>query len=326
MIRHFYDRSSHAVRATETRGPVMQSTISLREFCDNRGAALQVDAGRAMIRGVKVLGLTSRNGRAYSPAALVSAAALYEGAKVNVNHAAGDSTAPRDYRDRLGRLREARAAEDGLYADLHFNPKHSLAEQLLWDAEHAPENVGLSHHVRARTATVDGRTVVEQIVQVHSVDLVADPATTRGLFEHTQAEEANVDISTIGWRELRERRPDLVREALAELGLEGGEAGAAARLKEELDLLKTRDRLRSRREEVDRQIAAARLPAEAVTETFVEQLLASDGEGRRRLLDERRRLAESLSRAAPRSVDQYVLDRAAVAPAMDGKGFAELLR
>ena len=44
------------------------------------------------------------------------------------------------------------AAGDGLFADFHFNPKHALAEQLLWDAEHAPENVGFSHNVEARTA------------------------------------------------------------------------------------------------------------------------------------------------------------------------------
>ena len=42
------------------------------------------------------------------------------------------------------------ARGEGLFADFHFNPKHALAEQLLWDAEHAPENVGFSHNVEAR--------------------------------------------------------------------------------------------------------------------------------------------------------------------------------
>ena len=71
----------------------------------------------------------------------------------------------------------------GLFADFHFNPKHALAEQLLWDAEHAPENVGFSHNVEARTARRGDHVVVEAITRVQSVDLVADPATTRGLFE-----------------------------------------------------------------------------------------------------------------------------------------------
>ena len=156
----------------------------IQEFVHSRDAALVVDRAAAVIRGVKILGLDSQNGRSYLPAALAAAVPLYEGAKVNVNHAKGHPTAPRDYQDRIGRLRGVHArAGAGLFGDLHLNPRHALAEQLLWDAAHAPENVGFSHNVQARTAQREGRTVVESIVAVHSVDLVADPATTRGLFE-----------------------------------------------------------------------------------------------------------------------------------------------
>ena len=110
------------------------------------------------------------------------AAALYENAKVNVNHPQGHPAAPRDYRDRLGQIRcVAMRPGEGLFGDLHFNPKHALAEQLLWDAEHAPENVGFSHNVEARTVRRGDEIVVEAITRVQSVDLVADPATTRGL-------------------------------------------------------------------------------------------------------------------------------------------------
>lgn len=156
----------------------------IQEFVHSRDAALVVDRAAAVIRGVKILGLDSQNGRSYLPGALAAAVPLYEGAKVNVNHAKGHPTAPRDYQDRIGRLRGVHArAGAGLFGDLHLNPRHALAEQLLWDAAHAPENVGFSHNVQARTAQREGRTVVESIVAVHSVDLVADPATTRGLFE-----------------------------------------------------------------------------------------------------------------------------------------------
>jgi len=156
----------------------------IQEFVHSRDAALVVDRAAAIIRGVKILGLDSQNGRSYLPGALSAAVPLYEGAKVNVNHAKGHPTAPRDYQDRIGRLRGVHArAGAGLFGDLHLNPRHALAEQLLWDAAHAPENVGFSHNVQARTAQREGRTVVESIVAVHSVDLVADPATTRGLFE-----------------------------------------------------------------------------------------------------------------------------------------------
>jgi len=84
----------------------------------------------------------------------------------------------------------------GLFGDLFYNPKHPLAEQLLWDAEHAPHNVGLSHNVLART-TRRGKTVaVTEIVSVLSVDLVADPATTRGLFEEQSVQTTEPDTST----------------------------------------------------------------------------------------------------------------------------------
>ena len=156
----------------------------LHEFCDSRGAALRVDRTAGVIRGIKILGLESRNQRRYLPDALARAITLYEGAKVNVNHPKGPPQGPRDYQDRIGVVRNvALRPDEGLFGDFHFNPKHALAEQLLWDAEHSPENVGFSHNVSAKTKQDGERVLVEEILRVQSVDLVADPATTRGLFE-----------------------------------------------------------------------------------------------------------------------------------------------
>jgi hypothetical protein len=205
---------------------------TLHEYCDGRGGTLRVDRERSVIQGVKILGLASRNGRTYLPEALAQAAGLYEGAKVNVNHPRGGPLSPREYQERIGVLRGAAARPDGLFADLHFNPKHALAEQLLWDAEHAPENVGLSHHVEARTARRGDETVVEAILKVQSVDLVADPATTRGLFEsageadnaaspdgnpdHDAAAQPPFALSQLTLEQLRGSRPDLVEQVIAE--------------------------------------------------------------------------------------------------------------
>jgi len=155
----------------------------LQELVDSRGVSVRVDPRQGVIRGVKILGLESRNGRSYRPEALSQAAPLYEGAKVNVNHPKGTPNAPRDYQDRIGVIRNVAVLPEGLFGDFQFNPKHALAEQLVWDAEHAPENVGFSHNVEARTSRSGERVVVEAILRVQSVDLVADPATTRGLFE-----------------------------------------------------------------------------------------------------------------------------------------------
>jgi hypothetical protein len=171
---------------------------SLQEFCSSRGIALRIDRDAGLLRGVKLLGLSSKNGREYPDATLARAASLYDGAKVNVNHPKGHPLAPRDYQDRLGTIRNVIARPgEGLFGDLQYNPKHALAEQLLWDAEHAPENVGFSHNVQARTTKRGDQTIVEEILAVQSVDLVADPATTRGLFE-SEADAA------VGWAEQSE--------------------------------------------------------------------------------------------------------------------------
>lgn len=156
----------------------------LQEFVDSRGVTMRIDRPQGVLRGVKVLGLRSRNGRTYLPEALEKAAPLYEGAKVNVNHPKPGPLSVRDYQDRIGNLRNVSLRHgEGLFADFHFNPKHPLADQLLWDAEHSPQNVGFSHNVLARTARQGDQILVEAITRVESVDLVADPATTQGLFE-----------------------------------------------------------------------------------------------------------------------------------------------
>ena len=128
----------------------------LQEFVDSGNQRLRVDREAGIIRGVKLLGLASRNGRRYRENALVDAVSLYEGAKVNINHPKGHPLSPRDYQDRLGVVRGVQfRSGEGLFGDLHFNPKHALSEQLVWDAEHAPQNVGMSHNVLARTS-LDG--------------------------------------------------------------------------------------------------------------------------------------------------------------------------
>ena len=171
----------------KTTAATKQPIEQLREYSDNRGLTLVVDRDQGVIHNVKILGRESRNGREYPDATMARALPLYEGAKVNINHGLGSE--PRNYEHRIGQLKNVHAAHDGLYADLHFNPKHALAEQLMWDAEHSPENVGLSHNVVARTARRGSKVVVEEIDRVNSVDLVADPATTKGLFENQQSED-----------------------------------------------------------------------------------------------------------------------------------------
>jgi hypothetical protein len=277
----------------------------LQEFISSRGHALRVDRQAGIVRGVKILGLESQNGRSYLPEALAAAVPLYEGAKVNVNHPKSLPGAPRDYQDRIGAIHNVALREgEGLFADFHFNPAHALAGQLAWDAEHAPENVGFSHNVLAKTARRGDRVVVEGIAKVQSVDLVADPATTRGLFEAagpTSAAPASkgnaaVDrlLEELTPAEIRRHRPDLVEALAGELLREN------AQLRYRLDDLQAADAIAQRRAAADRLLAEYKLPAphgdtdwakEIVSEAFYESLLtAPDEEAVRRLVRERARL------------------------------------
>lgn len=157
---------------------------SIREFTNTARRDLRIDREQGVLHGVKIIGSQSRNGRLYPDDTLRDAIHLYENSKVNLDHPEGDPLRPRSYQDRFGLIRDVRLREnDGLYGDFRFNPRHPLAEQLLWDAENAPENVGFSHNVEAFVRRDDETVVVEKIVAVRSVDLVADPATTAGLFE-----------------------------------------------------------------------------------------------------------------------------------------------
>ncbi|REK19165.1 MAG: hypothetical protein DWQ37_01880 [Planctomycetota bacterium] len=308
----------------------------LQEFVSSRGVDVRVDGRRGVIRGVKLLGLESRNRRRYLPEALVQAAALYEGAKVNVNHPKGSPLAARDYQDRLGSIRQVRAADDGLFGDLHFNPKHALAEQLIWDAEHAPENVGFSHNIEARTSRSGSKTLVEAILKVQSVDLVADPATTHGLFESAGApgdEPAVTSVSELTLEQLRKQRPDLVEALLGE------QAAELTALREEVDRRRAEQVVRDRRAVARRLFREFHLPDpdsdDAATQAvasrwFLETVLSAPNEAAmRQLVEERAELvaaAQQLGSTQPaRPVSREQRTAEPARPPLDAGSFARAI-
>jgi hypothetical protein len=309
-------------------------TDMLQEFCDSRGVAVRVDRQSGVIRGVKVLGLVSRNGRSYLPEALAQAAPLYEDAKVNVNHPKGNPHGPRDYQDRIGTIRGvAVRAGEGLFGDFHFNPKHALAEQLIWDAEHAPENVGFSHNVEARVGRRDGQPVVEAIVRVQSVDLVADPATTRGLFE-AESESPHPGPLPKG-----EGTLVCPRAGLFPVG--EGTAAEVERLRAEVERLTALEAVHQKQAAARRLLhefalpepdAADRRSQAVVGPQFMASLLAAPDEtAMRALVEERARLGRQLTAAAgaqdlaevqPQSRDQHLVYAGGAAVA---KSFVEAI-
>ena len=219
--------------------------VALLEFTQGIGGE-RVDREAGVVRGVKIIGIHSANKteglkREYPREVLSKAIPLYEGARVNINHPNGKPEQSRDYRDRFGSLKGVQLREDGLYGDLHFNPKHSLAEQFAWDAENAPHNVGLSQNAHGRVACRNGKALVEEIWKVHSVDVVGNPATTNGLFEDIQ--EPSPSDTNSGDSVMSEQLQESLAEAQSQLKEQSTklteQAEQLAKLQEQLETEKT---------------------------------------------------------------------------------------
>jgi hypothetical protein len=213
-----------------------------------------------------------------------------------------------------------------LFGDLHFNPKHSLSEQLVWDAENASKNVGLSHNVLARVTRTGDDAVVDAITKVQSIDLVADPATTSGLFEHADDRAAGGSNSSAAtaWdaltlEQLELNRPDLVAE------LRRVQESELAQLRTQFDELAAREAAAERRRRITELLAehGLSLPKNGtaarqvlLSEQFIEALMAAaDDKALEQLVQERAELIRAARDLAdygagnvrrPRSRDQLL--------------------
>lgn len=203
-------------------------TRRLREHCGQ--GACRVDRERGVIHGVKVLGTESVNGvegmagvrrRVYPAGVLREAARLYEGAKVDWNHQPGKGHHPRDASDGVGELRNVRATREGLFADLHYLTSHPRAGTLVEAAERMPRRYGLSPHHSVEGRQRGAAFVVTKIVEVHSVDVVHSPATTRGLFEGKAMSTRRGSAYEDGSDELRGKNQDAQLRAMMAKDPEG---------------------------------------------------------------------------------------------------------
>ena len=163
------------------------------------GKRLVVDREKGIIKGVKIIGFTSQNGRKYTPEALKEAVPMYEGIKVNIDHPENGPTQQRSSHDRFGKFNNVRFQEgEGVFGDLLYLKNHPLAESVCEAAEREELNdvFGMSHNAQGE-GMVDKKGIfnVSKITEVRHVDLVADPATTKSLTESQstsdlEAEEA----------------------------------------------------------------------------------------------------------------------------------------
>lgn len=158
---------------------------SLQEYATG-AEGVHVDRDAKVIRGVKILGRDSANGRTYSDKALADGKGLYEGSRVNFDHP--DKTAKgRKFSDGFGVIKECEVRADGVYGNLHYLESHPLSAMVIEKAERFPNAFGLSHNAEGAVKMKGGKAVVESLTKVESVDIVDRPATNAGLFESEEA-------------------------------------------------------------------------------------------------------------------------------------------
>jgi hypothetical protein len=178
-------------------------------------SAVRVDSDAGTISGAVICGFESVNRRRYGwrDGKLPARIALYEGARVNLNH----SKDGRTFQEWVGVVRGPHAGPDGrpVAGKIQLFKSDPYAAKVLEAARECPEKFGLSHVVRAVTRREGGVDVVEDIEAVESVDIVVDPASVKGLFEGVEREPRPVTlgelVESVEARAEPDRRRDLRR-------------------------------------------------------------------------------------------------------------------
>lgn len=175
------------------------------------------DAVNHVIRDVKILGATSKNGRRYTAKAVKQAAEQYEGAAVCIDHPPVERIAqPRGFRERWGTIKNVQHSAVEARGDLHYNPDHADTPGILY-ALRSSMGGGLSHNFRyLGSRGDDGMETVEEVTKVRTVDLVLSPATTRDMFESEGEDPSLRDRLTLLVNDA-ELTDETLRASLAEL-------------------------------------------------------------------------------------------------------------
>ena len=179
-------------------------------------AGCRVDREAGVIHGALICGPASKNGNDYSRDSFGDLR-QYEGRHVYLNHARD-----RKAEDKIGWFENVRRRDDGMpVGDFHVLRSHPAAGGVFEAAERNPALFGFSHVAVCQTKRVGGRQQVESVERVESIDLVAEPATTRGLFEGVAvATTLGELVESVGARLGGDRRRD-ARRWLVEMDGDG---------------------------------------------------------------------------------------------------------
>ena len=230
---------------------------------------IDIDEEAGIVRNVKVLGLSSRNKRDFSPAGVRKAveAGMYDGLPIIANHGkkAGEA---RDMGRRFGMFKNARFVEgDGVRADVHLNMKSPYSEQFLFEAANNPKASGISHDASyrmRRAKSPNGRDFVESLLSVRSGDWVPNPATTDGMFESEDEEMSDVtytadELEAVVEKRLNERLKSETKDAEITKRLESLES-ALAEKDEAIAALESEKQEAERKAAISAELEGVELP------------------------------------------------------------------
>jgi hypothetical protein len=159
----------------------MSQTVTITEQVTTPFRGCKVNREGGYIDDVLICGLSSKNGRDYLSEAFGDGK-IYEGKTVYTNHSKNE----RQIQEKVGWFSHVTMREGRPYGRFNVYKEHRDAAHLYEIAERNPSDIGMSHVAKCSTRRGDnGREVVESIQEVISVDLVATPATTKGLHEST---------------------------------------------------------------------------------------------------------------------------------------------
>ncbi len=289
----------------------MPSLIDITERTTYTGA--KVDRENSIVFGVAVLKSRSPSRkRTYPDDTLKSAITLIEGASVYLDHPEDSAiNKVRSVRDLAGQLKTVRFVEgQGLFGDLHVMPNHPWIIDV---AERMPEVMGHSINGKGEVKmSSGGEEIVESIEMIRSVDLVTAPGTVASLFESKDIKETpkggeeKMDWTQVTVESLLENRLDLVETIRNGVKENANTAKIlvdlqeqAKTLKTENDELKTKEALREKTTKVDKLITESKLPKEATTEVFRQQLIdAEDEDAMKVLIEDRKTLVEGTKKPA----------------------------
>ena len=208
---------------TTTKRAKAKAKTSEKRITEAIGFAGEIDEEAGIIRNALLGGYGSKNGYQYTDAAYDDAAqsGVYDGVDVYIDHSEFDQTGLSNpepsVKEAWGCVENPRHVPgEGMRGDIHYLKSDPLTPKVLERIRRWPKRCGFSHDANCRFEDTAEGVQVTQVRKVFRVDLVRQPATTRGVWESVR-EQPMARNKSGRTREMEDGALDLVDDALAPL-------------------------------------------------------------------------------------------------------------